>query len=118
MKILYGLHQPDEGEIHLNGEKVTIQSPRAAADLGIGMVHQTLELVENLTALGECRHGLPAAHPPLLDLEPARLRFLQLTREYDLRLDPSTPVWQLPVGDQQWLEILKLLFRGAPVDPR
>ncbi|OGO26009.1 MAG: ABC transporter [Chloroflexi bacterium RBG_16_51_16] len=113
MKILYGLHQPDEGEIHLNGEKVKILSPRAAADLGIGMVHQHFMLVENLTALENVVLGLPAAHPPLLDLEPARLRFKELTREYDLRLDPSTPVWQLPVGDQQWLEILKLLFRDA-----
>jgi simple sugar transport system ATP-binding protein len=57
--------------------------------------------------------GLPAERPPLLDLEPARVRFRQLTREYGLELDPSTPVWQLPVGDQQWLEILKLLFRNA-----
>jgi simple sugar transport system ATP-binding protein len=113
MKILYGLHQPDDGEIYINGKQVKIQSPRAAADLGIGMVHQHFMLVENLTALENVVLGLPAAHPPLLDLGPARERFIELTREYDLRLDPSTPVWQLPVGDQQWLEILKLLFRDA-----
>jgi ABC-type uncharacterized transport system ATPase subunit len=113
MKILYGLHQPDNGEIYLNGEKVKIQSPKEAGELGIGMVHQHFMLIENLTALENVVLGLPTAHPPLLDLEPARVRFNELTKEYDLRLDPSTPVWQLPVGDQQWLEILKLLFRDA-----
>jgi simple sugar transport system ATP-binding protein len=113
MKILYGLHPPDSGEIYLNGKKVEIHSPKAAGDLGIGMVHQHFMLVENLTALENVVLGLPTAHPPLLDLGPARARFNELTKEYDLRLGPSTPVWQLPVGDQQWLEILKLLFRNA-----
>ena len=113
MKILYGLYQPDSGEILLNGKKVEIHSPKAAVELGIGMVHQHFMLVENLTALENVVLGLPMEHPPLLDLEPSRARFNELTKEYDLRLSPSTPVWQLPVGDQQWLEILKLLFRNA-----
>lgn len=113
MKILYGLHQPDSGAIILNGKKVEIHSPKAASELGIGMVHQHFMLVENLTALENVVLGLPTKHPPLLDLEPARTRFNELTKEYDLHLTPSTPVWSLPVGDQQWLEILKLLFRNA-----
>lgn len=113
MKILYGLHPPDSGEIFLNGIKVEIHSPKAASELGIGMVHQHFMLVENLTALENVVLGLPTVHPPLLDLDPARARFKELTKEYDLLLDPSTPVWQLPVGDQQWLEVLKLLFRNA-----
>jgi ABC-type uncharacterized transport system ATPase subunit len=113
MKILYGLYQPDSGDIYLDGKKVVINSPKVAGELGIGMVHQHFMLVENLTALENVVLGLPTEHPPLLDLEPARARFNELTREYDLRLTPSTPVWQLPVGDQQWLEILKLLFRNA-----
>ncbi|MBA4419756.1 MAG: ABC transporter ATP-binding protein [Anaerolinea sp.] len=113
MKILYGLHQPDSGEIFLNGKKVEIHSPKAAGDLGIGMVHQHFMLIENLTALENVVLGLPTKHPPLLDLEPARNRFNELTKEYDLHLTPSSPVWSLPVGDQQWLEILKLLFRNA-----
>ena len=115
MNVLYGLHQPDSGEIYFNGEKVEVTSPRAANDLGIGMVHQHFMLVENLTALENVVLGLPLAHPPLLELGPARARFKELTEEYGLRLDPSIPVWQLPVGDQQWLEILKLLFRDAQV---
>jgi ABC-type uncharacterized transport system ATPase subunit len=113
MKILYGLYQPDRGEIILNGKKVEIHSPKEAGELGIGMVHQHFMLVENLTALENVVLGLPTKHPPLLDLEPARNRFNELTKEYNLRLTPSSPVWTLPVGDQQWLEILKLLFRNA-----
>lgn len=115
MNILYGLHQPDSGEIFLNGDKVEISSPREANDLGIGMVHQHFMLVENLTALENVVLGLPLEHPPLLDLEPARARFKKLANEYGLGLDPSTPIWQLSVGDRQWLEILKLLFREARI---
>ncbi len=113
MKILYGLYQPDSGEIMLNGKKVEIPTPKAAGELGIGMVHQHFMLIENLTALENVVLGLPTKHPPLLDLKPARIRFDELTKEYNLRLTPSSPVWTLPVGDQQWLEILKLLFRNA-----
>jgi simple sugar transport system ATP-binding protein len=113
MKILYGLYQPDSGEIFVNGKKVEIHSPKEAGDLGIGMVHQHFMLVENLTALENVVLGLPPNRPPFLDLEPARNRFNDLTKEYNLRLSPSSPVWTLPVGDQQWLEILKLLFRNA-----
>jgi len=115
MNILYGLHRPDSGEVFIHGKPVTIASAHEASELGIGMVHQHFMLVENLTAIENVVLGLPAERPPLLDLEPARVRFRQLTKEYGLELDPSTPVWQLPVGDQQWLEILKLLFRKARI---
>ena len=115
MNVLYGLHQPDSGEILLNGDKVKITSPREAHDLGIGMVHQHFMLVENLTALENIVLGLPLERPPLLELGPARARFRELVNEHNLGLEPSTPVWQLPVGDRQWLEILKLLFRDARI---
>lgn len=115
MNILYGLHRPDSGEVFIHGQPATIGSPHQAGELGVGMVHQHFMLVENLTAIENVVLGLPAERPPLLDLEPARVRFRQLTKEYGLELDPSTPVWQLPVGDQQWLEILKLLFRNARI---
>ena len=115
MNTLYGLHQPDSGEIFLNGDKVEVASPQEANDFGIGMVHQHFMLVENLTALENIVLGLPSERPPLLDLEPARARFKELANEYGLDLNPSTPVWQLPVGERQWLEILKLLFRDAQI---
>lgn len=115
VNILYGLHQPDRGEIYVNGNRVEIASPKEASDLGIGMVHQHFMLVDNLTALENVVLGIPPERPPLLDLEPARAKFRELVKEYDLGLDPDTPVWQLPVGDQQWLEILKILFREARI---
>jgi ABC-type uncharacterized transport system ATPase subunit len=113
MNILYGLYQPDSGEIFINGEQVKIESPAKAIQLGIGMVHQHFKLVEALTALENVILGIPLEHPPVLDLAPARERLLKLCKEYELHVDPSTEVWRLPVGKQQWLEILKALYRDA-----
>jgi len=115
VNILFGIHQPDRGQIYIKNELVEISSPREASDLGIGMVHQHFMLVENLTALENVVLGLPLEKPPFLDLSPARARFNKLVDQYDLDLNPSTPVWQLPVGDQQWLEVLKLLFRDVEI---
>jgi len=115
MNILYGLHKPDKGEIYVSGRKVEITSPRQAVDLGIGMVHQQFMLVDQLTALENAILGMPTARPPLIDLESVRVRFEKLAKEYQILIDPSTPVWQLPVGDKQWLEILKQLFRDAKI---
>jgi simple sugar transport system ATP-binding protein len=115
MKILYGLHRPDSGEIFINGERVDIGSPRAAVDHGIGMVHQHFMLVPNLSAVENAVLGLPSRRPPLLDLEAARARLAELSADYRLDVDPLAPVWQLPVGAQQRLEILKALFREARV---
>lgn len=113
MNILYGLHQPDSGQIFINGEPVKIESPAKAIHHGIGMVHQHFKLVEALTALENVILGMPSQRPPLLDLAPARTRLLNLCEEYGLHVDPSTEVWRLPVGQQQWLEILKALYRDA-----
>jgi simple sugar transport system ATP-binding protein len=111
MNILHGLHQPDSGNIQINGKEIKITSPRIAVDLGIGMVHQHFMLVDNLSALENIILGIPTRRSPLLDLDSARARFAELTNEYGIGLIPSTPVWQLPVGDRQWLEILKQLYR-------
>lgn len=113
MNILYGLHQPDSGEIFINGQPVKIESPAKAIQLGIGMVHQHFMLVEALTALENVILGIPSDHAPILDLAPARTRLLNLCDEYGLHVDPSTEVWRMPVGKQQWLEILKALYRNA-----
>ena len=113
MNILYGLHQPDSGQIFINGEQVKIESPSKAIQLGIGMVHQHFKLVEALTALENVILGMPLERPPVLDLAPARTRLLNLCEEYGLHVDPSTEVWRLPVGKKQWLEILKALYRDA-----
>ena len=113
MNILYGLHQPDSGQIFINCEQVKIESPAKAIRLGIGMVHQHFMLVEALTALENVILGIPSRHAPILELVPARSRLLNLCDEYGLRVDPSTEVWRMPVGKQQWLEILKALYRNA-----
>lgn len=113
MNILYGLHQPDSGKIFINGEEVKIESPAKAIELGIGMVHQHFKLVDTLTALENVILGIPSEHPMVLDLIPARKRFLSLCEEYDLYVDPSIETWRLSVGKQQWLEILKALYRDA-----
>ena len=113
MNILYGLHQPDGGQILINGRQVKIESPAKAIHLGIGMVHQHFMLVEALTALENVILGIPSDHAPFLDLAPARSRLLGLCDEYGLHVDPSTEVWRMPVGEQQWLEILKALYRNA-----
>jgi ABC-type uncharacterized transport system ATPase subunit len=115
MKILYGLYRPDSGEIFIDGQRATIDSPRAAVEHGIGMVHQHFMLVPNLSAVENAVLGLPSQRPPLLDLQAARARLAELSAEYRLDVDPLAPVWQLSVGAQQRLEILKALFREARV---
>src|SRR5215203_5735273 len=101
MNVLYGLHQPDEGEILMNGEKVEIHSPRQAMNLGIGMVHQHFMLVpvmsvaENLVLGAEPRHG------PLLDYKTAARRTRELSERFGLAVNPDTRVENLGVGAQQ-----------------
>ena len=113
MNILYGLYSPDEGEIQFNGEQIQISSPKVAVDSGIGMVHQHFMLIENMTALENVMLGLPQDKPPLLDVQNTRAKFNELVEKYGLEVNPDIPVWQLSVGKQQWVEILKLLFRDV-----
>jgi general nucleoside transport system ATP-binding protein len=112
MNVLAGLYHPDEGQVLWRGQPVEIASPRAAFDLGIGMVHQHFTLVDPMTVaenviLGLDEHGL------VLDLHAVAERIRALGQQYGLRVDPLTPIWQLSVGEQQRVEILKLLYRGA-----
>ena len=115
MNVLYGLHQPDEGEMLVGGEKVEIHSPRQAMDLGIGMVHQHFMLVpvmtvaENLVLGAEPRNGL------LLDYNAAARRTRELSERFGLAVNPDAKVENLSVGTQQRVEILRALFGGAKV---
>lgn len=115
MNILYGLHQPDTGRILINNQPVEIDSPAKAIKLGIGMVHQHFKLVDTLTALENVILGIHSEHSLVLDLTPARKRFMSLCEEYELFVDPSVETWRLSVGQQQWLEILKALYRDAKI---
>lgn len=113
MKILYGMYQQNEGEILLNGQQVEIGSPADAIRLGIGMIHQHFMLVPSLTVVENVALGLPSSRGPLTDLERVAKRIDQLAQVYGLQVDPEAYVWQLSVGQQQRVEIIKALYRGA-----
>jgi len=113
MKILYGLYRPDEGEILLNGRPVAISSPNDSINLGIGMIHQHFMLVPTLTVAENVALGLPSSRGLLTDLDRVSKRTLELAAIYGLKIDPSVYVWQLSVGQQQRVEIIKALYRGA-----
>ena len=113
MKILYGMYHADEGQILLNGEPVTIASPTDAINLGIGMIHQHFMLVQSLTVAENVALGLPSSRGPLTDLDRVSKRILELAGIYNLKIDPNAYIWQLSVGQQQRVEIIKALYRGA-----
>ncbi len=113
MKILYGLYHPDEGEILLNGKPVIISSPNDSINLGIGMIHQHFMLVQTLTVAENVALGLPSSRGLLTDLDRVSKRIIELADIYGLRIDPSAYIWQLSVGQQQRVEIIKALYRGA-----
>ena len=113
MKILYGMYHPDEGEILLNGKPAPIASPTDAINAGIGMIHQHFMLVQTLTVAENVALGLPSSRGLLTDLDRVSNRILELADIYGLKIDPDAYVWQLSVGQQQRVEIIKALYRGA-----
>jgi len=114
MNILYGLYKPDEGEIYVKGRKVEIKSPLDSIKLGIGMVHQHFMLVYPHTVAENIALGLSSIKFffPLKEVEKS---ILELSEKYGLKVDPKAKIWQLPVGHQQRVEILKALYRGADI---
>ena len=113
MKILYGLYQPDAGEILINGQPVTFKSPADALRNGIGMVHQHFQLVPSFTVAENVSLGLPSGKAGVLDPATVGARIRELAKQYGLSVDPDACVWQLAVGQQQRVEIVKILYRGA-----
>jgi simple sugar transport system ATP-binding protein len=114
MNCLYGIYTPDEGKILIDGHEVRIASPSEALANGIGMVHQHFKLVDTLTVLENIMLGLPAKRQKI-DFAPVRRKLLALCEEYGFHVDPDAQVWSLPVGQQQWVEILKALYRDVKV---
>jgi len=114
MNVLAGLYQQDEGQILINGNPVSIQSPRDAINLGIGMVHQHFMLVESLTVAENVILGL---YPTGLVIDEKRIKheLKEIAESYHLNVDLDAYIWQLSVGEQQRVEILKLLYRGAEI---
>lgn len=120
MSALCGLYQPDEGEIHLrvgdseNPQRVQINSPRDAIEMGIGMVYQHFKLVPTQTVAENIILGLKGT-PFRLKMADVERRIKELGEKYHLPVDPGAYIWQLSVGEQQRVEILKLLYRGAEI---
>src|SRR2546430_11748609 len=116
MSILYGLYTADSGEILMNGKPVTISSPKHAIELGIGMVHQHFMLIpvmtvtENIVLAQEPRHA-----GVLLDYDAASHRVRELSTSFGLAVDPDARIEKITVGQQQRVEILKALYRGAEI---
>ena len=112
MSVLFGLYQPEEGEIRMNGKKVEIRDPNDANALGIGMVHQHFKLVECFTVLDNIIMGVePTDKFGFLRKQEAREKVMALSKKYGLRVDPDALIEDITVGMQQRTEILKMLYR-------
>lgn len=114
MNILFGLYQPDEGELLVGGQSVNFRSPLDAIDLGIGMVHQHRKLVPAHTVLENIILGHPRAGR-ILNLKRAEDEIMALSDRYGFKIDLRAKVWQISEGEKQLVEILKALYRGAKV---
>jgi simple sugar transport system ATP-binding protein len=116
MNILYGLYTPDEGQILLGGKPIELGSTKASIEQGIGMVHQHFMLIpvmtvaENIVLAIEPRHG-----GVLMDYDAARRRVREISDRYGLAVDPDARIDRITVGQQQRVEILKALYRGAEI---
>jgi simple sugar transport system ATP-binding protein len=116
MNILYGLYHPDAGTIRVHGEEVRIDSPRAAIDLGIGMVHQHFMLIPVMTVAENIVLGVEPRHDGIfLDHRAADERVRELSERFALAVDPEARIDKITVGQQQRVEILKALYRGADI---
>jgi simple sugar transport system ATP-binding protein len=114
MNMLMGLYQPDEGEIRVNDARVQFRTPAEAFAAGIGMVHQHFMLVPNMTVAENVALGSSEFHGFLrLDLSGAKKRIRDVSARYNLPVQPDAYIWQLSVGEQQRVELIKTLCFGA-----
>jgi len=112
MNIIYGIYQADEGEILIDGKKVEIKSPKDAINYGIGMVHQHFMLIQNHTVTENVCLGLKEVSffNPQKNFSK---KLLEISEKYGLKINPEAKIWQLSAGEQQRVEIIKALIRGA-----
>ena len=115
MSVLFGLYQPEKGEIRKDGETVSIRNPNDATALGIGMVHQHFKLVECFTVLDNIILGVEPTKFGFLQKKEARQKVLALSERYGLHVDPDAKVEDITVGMQQRTEILKMLYRDNEI---
>ena len=115
MSVLFGLYQPEEGEIHKDGRKVEIKDPNDANALGIGMVHQHFKLVECFSVLDNIILGVEPNNHGFLQKQDARKKVMELSEKYGLAVDPDALIEDITVGMQQRTEILKMLYRDNDI---
>lgn len=115
MNCLCGLYQPQEGEFYLSGEKVEITSTAESVALGIGMIHQHFMLVPQLTVAENVASNLRDRDKVLVNLKRVREEIIRLSNETQLMVDPDAYIWQLSVGVQQRVEIIRALMAGANI---
>jgi simple sugar transport system ATP-binding protein len=115
MNILYGFYKADEGEVLIDGVPRSISSPADAIDLGLGMVHQHFMLVEPLTVTENIILGAEPGTDLAINYKQARSRVAEISKQYGFRINPDTRIADLSVGQQQRVEILKTLYRGARI---
>ncbi len=120
MSMLFGMYEPDEGEIYIRGQKVNISSPNHATKLNIGMVHQHFKLVSNYTIAENIIMGMEPTKKflglfPMVDLKKANQEILDLSIQYGLEVDPTQLIENVNVSIQQRVEILKMLYREAEI---
>ena len=115
MSVLFGLYQPEEGEIRFNGELVKINNPNDAHKLGIGMVHQHFKLVECFSVVDNIILGVEEAKLGFISKKAARKRVKELSEQYGLAVDLDALVSDITVGQQQRVEILKMLYRNNDI---
>ena len=120
MSMLFGMYEPDEGEIYIRGKQVRIQSPNHAARLNIGMVHQHFKLVQNYTITENIVLGIEPVRRklgifPYVDLRSANEKVRALSKEYGLEVEPEDVIENISVSTQQRVEILKMLYRNAEI---
>ena len=115
MSVLFGLYQPEAGEIRKNGQKVAITDPNAATALGIGMVHQHFKLVDVFTVMDNIILGAEDTKLGFIQKKEARKKVEELSRHYGLKVDVDAKVEDITVGMQQRVEILKMLYRDNEI---
>ncbi|MFZ5965742.1 MAG: ABC transporter ATP-binding protein [Bacillota bacterium] len=115
MSVLFGLYQPEKGEIKVRGKKVNITNPNVANELGIGMVHQHFKLVHNFTVTENIILGKEPTERGRINLEKAAKEIEELSKRYGLEVDPYAKIEDITVGMQQRVEILKMLYRNAEI---
>ncbi|WP_075980867.1 ABC transporter ATP-binding protein [Bacillus massilinigeriensis] len=115
MNVLFGLYQPEQGEIRVKGKPVKITNPNIANDLGIGMVHQHFMLVDKFTVTENIILGKEPKKGTTVDIKRAEKEVREISERYGLAVDPQAKISDITVGMQQRVEILKTLYRGAEI---